>query len=416
MTLAAGLAIGMLPVTGYSDWPAWRGSKANGSLSGGKHPVRHGQESIAWKLPLPGKGGSTPIIHQGVVYLTSPAEGSDAILAVGSDGKQKWATKLGVESQPKHRTLGSSCNSSPVTDGKTVFAYFRSGTLAAVDLKGAVIWKQNLTEQFGDEKLFWDQGSSPIVVGDQLVLARLHQGESWLAAFDIKTGKLRWKQSRSFQVPTENDNGYTTPILFDHEGAAAVLVWGADHLTAHDAKDGRVIWTAGDFNHQGTGYWPAISTPVLVRGMAVVPVGRDDRPNQSRVHAIRLGGAGDVSASHRVWKREDVGVFVPALAEFENRVFLLRHKGDVACLDPRSGETVWTGAFPKDRAPFYSSPVIADGVIYAVREDGVLFAARVRDKFEFLGETALGERVVASPALASDALYVRGDKHLFRIQ
>jgi outer membrane protein assembly factor BamB len=396
-------------------WPSWRGPRGTGSVDTGRYPATWDPAKPLWRIALPGKGTSAPLVWQDRVYLTSPDEGQDTVMAFDLAGKQLWQTKLGTEAPPKHRTLASSCNASPVTDGKNIFVYFKSGNFAALDLEGRATWKMNLVEQFGAEQLFWDQGTSPMLTDRDVIMARLHGGESWIAAFDKKTGELRWKEPRNYQVPAENDNGYSTPLLFEQDGQKALLVWGADHVTAHSAETGKVIWSCGGFNPDGTGYWPAIATPVIVGGIAVIPVGRDDRPNQARVHGIRLGGKGDVTTTHRAWQRDDLGVFVTTPAEYKGRVYLLRHKGEVVCLDPATGQTVWTGAFPEHRAPYYASPTIANGVLYAAREDGTVFAARVDGKFELLDENPMGERIIASPVPAADRLFLRGDNHLFCI-
>ena len=322
---------------GTANWPGWRGPGGNGSTASGTYPHRWTADSVSWKAALPGKGGSSPVVWNDRIYLSTPSDGEDAVLALDASGRQLWLTRLGPESPAKHRTLGSSCNASPVTDGKAVFVYFRSGHLAAVELDGAVRWKLNLAERFGADQLFWDQGSSPVLSGPNLILARMHQGESWIAAFDKKTGELRWQQPRNYKVPNENDNGYTTPVLFNEQGRQSILLWGADHATAYNAADGRLLWSAGGFNPEGTAYWPAIASPVVSGGIAVIPVGRDDRPRQAQVHGVRIGGSGDVTATHRVWKRDDIGVFVAALAEYQGRVYLLRHRGEVVCLDPATG-------------------------------------------------------------------------------
>ncbi len=399
-----------------ADWPSWRGASGNGSTQTGNYPTSWKDENLAWKFELPGKGGSTPILWKDRLYLTSPDNGQDAVLALDVHGKQIWRTRLGTESAPKHLTLGSSCNASPVTDGKGIFAYFRSSRLVALELDGAVRWTVDIAATFGPEKLFWDQGSSPVLTDDQVILTRLHHGESWIAGFDKATGALRWQQKRNFEVPTENDNGYNTPVFFQHEGRSAFLIWGAEHLTAHSATDASLLWTCGNFNPDRVEYWPAVASVVICGNLAIVPVGRDDRPGQGRVHAIRLDGKGDVTGTHRAWKREDVGVFVTSPAEYKGHIYLLRHRGEVACLEPEKGQTVWSGSFPRATASYYASPVIANGILYAAREDGVVFAARVDGKFEVLSENPMGERIVASPAVADGRLFLRGDKHLFCVQ
>jgi outer membrane protein assembly factor BamB len=401
------------PKTG--DWPAWRGPSANGSALKGEYPTRWTPDNAAWKVELPGTGVSTPIVWQNRIYLTTPSDGQDAVLALDKDGKQLWLTKLGAESPARHRTLGSSCNASPVTDGKGIFTRFRSGRVAALELDGKVRWQMDLVERFGPEELYWDQGSSPMLAGDLLIISRMHHGDSFVAAFDKQTGKQRWLQKRNYQTPAENDNGYSTPVLFDYQGKPAILLWGADHLTAHSLANGSLLWDCAGFNPRGTVNWPAIATPVLSKNMAIVPVGRDDRPGQARLHGIRLDGSGDVTETHRAWKREDVGVFCSTPVEYQGRIYLLRHRGGVVCLDPETGKTLWEDAFPRASSSFYSSPVIANGVLYAAREDGMVFTARVGDQFELLGENAMGERTVASPVPANNCLLIRSDKHLFCI-
>jgi len=397
------------------DWPTWRGPATNGSITTGSYPTRWSPDEAAWKFALPGKGTSTPICWRDRIYVTTPAEGQDAVLALDRNGKQVWLTRLGPESAPRHRTLASSCNASPVTDGSGLFARFRSGLLVALDLDGRLRWQLKLNERFGPEQLFWDAGSSPALSDDCVVVSRMHRGESWVAGFDKRTGEQRWLQQRNYQTPTENDNGYTTPVLFQHQGRSAILLWGADNLTAHSATNGALLWSCGGFNPAGTGFWPAIATPVIHDGIAVVPVGRDDRPGQARIHGIRVGGAGDVTATNRVWQRDDLGVFCCTPVLFKGRVFLLRHRGGVVCLDPATGKTIWENELPRASSSFYASPIIANGILYAAREDGVVFAARVEDKFELLSENTMGEQIVASPVPAGNSLLIRGEKHLYCI-
>jgi outer membrane protein assembly factor BamB len=419
---AALLPVAWLILAGFTaaaaavtDWPNWRGPEGNGSVSAGKYPVKWDATNVTWKVSLPGKASSTPIVQGDRIYLTGPADGQDAVLAFDLAGRQLWQTKLGPESPPKQRVLSSSANASPVTDGHGLFVYFRSGTLAALEFDGKIRWKVNLVERFGQAQMFWDQASSPVFAAGQVVLVRMHAGDSWLAAFDPASGDMRWRQARNFQTPVENDQGYSTPVVFQADGKPALLVWGGDHVTAHDAADGRLLWTCGGFNPGGTGYWPAIASPVIAGDVAIVGVGRDDRPGQARLHGIKLGGHGDVTATHRLWKREDLGVFVSSPAAYQGRVYLLRHRGGVVCLDRANGKTLWTGAFPENKAPYYASPVIGNGILYAAREDGVVFAARITEQLEILGENPMGERILASPVPAANRLLIRGDQHLFCI-
>ncbi len=410
--IAAGallLALSNLPA---EDWPSWRGPSHNGSRTGKNYPVKWSPDSVAWKVKLPGKGASCPIVWKDRIFVTSPDNGADVALAFDREGRRIWKTGLGEATPPKHRKLGTSSNASPVTDGTGVFVYFKSGNFAALEMDGKVRWKRNLTEEFGPQKLFWDQGSSPVIVGDLVILSRLHAGDSWVAGFDKATGKIRWQKERNYEVPTENNNGYATPVPVRHRGRDAVLIWCADRVTTYAADNGALLWHCGGFNPGGMKLWPPIATPVVSGDVAVIPVGRDDR-NQAEVHAVRLGGKGDVTGTHRLWQQDDFGVFASSLVAYEGRAYLLRNKGGIVCLDPATGRPFWEASLPKAAAAYYASPVIAGGILYAAREDGTVFAARVGEKFELLGENPMGEQILASPVPFDGRLLIRGSKHLF---
>ena len=394
------------------DWCSWRGPLGNGSVEEGNYPVVFGAEKFLWRSELPGKGCSTPILFRQMIYLTSPAGENDALLCCDSHGSEKWRAVFGKENPGKHRN-GSGCNASPVTDGKGVFVYFKSGTFAAVELDGTVRWKTDIVQRFGKDTLFWDHGTSPVLTDRHVVLARMHQGESWLAAFDKRTGDIAWKVARNYSTPTECDHGYTTPLVIQHQGKESILVWGAEHLTIHDATDGKVTWSCGNFNPDANRLWPAIATPVIVGDMAVIAYGRNDR-GTPRLHGIRLTGSGDVTQTNHVWRRDDVGTFVPTPALYKGRVILVRDRGEVACLDPATGKTIWQGEFPRNRANFYASPLVAGDKLYAPREDGTVFVASVaNDKFELLSENSMAEPVIGSPVPARNCILIRGEQHLF---
>jgi outer membrane protein assembly factor BamB len=393
-----------------SNWPRWRGPHDNGSNEAGTYPVKwDAAASVLWKAALPGKGCSTPIVWERRIYLTAPVGGQDAVLAFDWGGKPLWQTTLGAERPGKNRN-GSGSNPSPVTDGKSIFAYFKSGHLAAMELDGTVRWKTGLLERFGKDTLYWDYGTSPVLTEKDVIVALMHHGESYLAAFDKVSGDLHWKVSRNYETPIEGDHSYATPIVIGQRGREAILVWGGQHLTAHDAADGKILWSCGEFNPDSKKNWVAVSSPVIAGDIAVVPYGRG-----TRLHGIRLGGSGDVTSTHRLWTREDTGTFVPSPVEYKGRVYLVRDEGQVECIDPATGKTLWSGELPKSKWKYYSSPALADGKLYAAREDGVVFVARVEGKLELLSENDMGEPVIASPVPVGNRLFIRGERELFCI-
>lgn len=412
----AGLPVG-LPAVDFkapeaaSNWPHWRGPGDNGSTVSGAYPTRWSASNVVWQAPLPGKGSSTPVVWNKQIFLTAPAQEKDAVLAFDWEGKPLWQTALSPAHPGKHQS-SSSANPSPATDGQGIFVVFNSYNLTALNLDGSVRWQTNLADGFGAESRFWDAGSSPVLTEKALIYARIHHGDSWVAAFDKTNGSLLWKTARNYKTPTEGDQNYSTPILGHAEGKDFLLVWGAEHLTAYNPVDGQLLWSCGDFNPQASEYWPSIVSPLQADNIVVIATGRADR-GQPRLHGIQFGGQGDVTAAHRIWQRDDVGAFVPTPAEYQGRVYVLRDRGEIECLDPATGKSIWRNAFPKTSALFYASPTIANGILYAVREDGVVFVARIGNQFELQAEIPMGERIIASPVPVLNRLLLRGEHHLF---
>lgn len=399
------------------DWPEWRGPSSSGAISEGSYPSQLTEAEIDWKKELPGKGCSTPIVSGQNIYLTAPVNELDAVLAFNSQGAEKWTTTFGPEEPGKHANASGS-NSSPVTDGDGVFAYFKSGTLAALEMDGTVRWQRDITDEFGKEKMFWDYGSSPVLTQQHVILVRMHDGDSWLAAFDKKSGELAWKADRNYSTPVENDQCYTTPIVLDYQGRESILVWGAEHVTINDAADGRLVWFCGGFNPEGNRLWPAIASPVIVDDVVVVAHGRADRQDP-RLFGVHLTGQGDVSDSARLWSRRDVGTFVPTPVVLGGSIIVLRDQGDLECLDPKTGETLWKDRLPRHRAKYYASPLVAGSFLYTAREDGTVFVSELdmeNQRLKNRSENALGQSVIGSPVPFGDGLLVRGEDHLFRFR
>jgi len=393
--------------TQAENWPKWRGPNDSGSTKEGRYPADLSDpKNLIWKLPLSGKGCSTPIVWGKQIFITGPQKGQDTVSAITWNGKLDWEKSIGKERTGKHRN-GSGSNPSCVTDGQLIFAYFKSGNFAAVTLGGKEVWKMNLTD-YGKDTLFWDFGTSPVLTQKHVIMALMRKGNSWLVAFEKRTGKVAWQVERNYETPIEGDHSYATPIVAIQNGREAILVWGAERFTAHDAANGDILWTCSGFNPQAKKFWVVVSSFVLVDDMAIIPYGRG-----ARLAGIQLNGKGDVTATNRKWTLEGKGSFVPSPAVQDGKVYLVRDRGEVLCVNPRDGKVEWTGAFPKDRASYYSSPTIADGKIYAAREDGIVFVAHFQNGFKLLNENNMGERVIASPVPVNGSLLIRGEKNLF---
>ena len=406
------VALCALTLSAEPNWPHWRGPIDQGSTESGTFPTSFSPGSnCVWKVMLPGKGCSTPIIWAKQIFLTCPVNGEDALLAYDWSGKPLWQITLGPERSGKN-AHGSGSNPSPATDGKAIFVFFKSGHFAAIDLSGKVLWQTDLVARYGRDNLYWDFGSSPVLTEQDVVITRLHHGDSYVAAFDKKTGNLHWKVARNYETPIEGDHSYASPLLMRENQADALLVLGGERLTAHSAADGHILWSCSNFNPDAKKNWVPVASPVIAGEIVIVPYGRG-----VALHGIKLGGSGDITQTHRVWLCQETGSFVSTPAVYRGRVYVLQdhgpQRGILDCIDPSNGKTIWRGAFPKTGAEYYASPTVANGKLYAAREDGVVFVANVENKFELLAENDLGEPIVASPVPIENRLLIRTDKTLF---
>ena len=388
------------------NWPAWRGEDASGSTTHGNYPSELNQKkNLLWKAPLPDKGCSTPVVWENSVLLTSPINGEDSVLSFSMGGEKNWQTKIGPERKGRHLN-GSGSNPSVVTDGKNLYALFKSGNLACLNFDGKIIWKNDLSS-YGKDTLYWDFGTSPILTSKHLIVALMRKGNSWLLAFDPKTGQVAWEKERNYKTPPECDHSYATPTLIEHKGKEAILVWGAERLSAHSAKNGDMHWVSTGFNPKQKKNWVVVGSQVVVGDIAIVPYGRG-----THMKGIRMGGTGDITESNLLWTRTDTGCFVPSPAVAHGKVYVLRDRGEVHCIDPKTGKSHWEDAFPRASSSYYGSPTVAGNKLYAPREDGVILIADISKGFKFLGEFDMGERVIASPVPVNDKILIRGEKNL----
>lgn len=415
-----GAAAGEAPPAG--TWPNWRGPAGDGVAAGAGYATRWSPtENVRWKVALPGLGASTPAVWGDRVVLTCTIDGQDTALCFTRDGNEAWRTALGAAKPGKHKKA-TGANSSPVTDGRHVWVYFKSGALAALDLAtGAVAWRTNLQEQFGEDTLWWDLGTSPVLSAKAVVVAVMQSGPSYLAAFDRATGKLLWKQDRLLGAPEEAAQSYSTPVVAAGdaalgEPAEVLFVLGADHVTAHDAATGRELWRVGGLNPTGHKYFRSIASPVLAHDLVVAPYARGET-----LTAIRRGGSGDVTQSHVAWVRTDLGADVPTPAVRDGMILVCTDKGRVECLSATTGETRAKVELPKNRNAYSASPIVVDGRVFLIREDGqasLLAWPRkvVQERLEVVpGGGNLEEMTVATPVCVDGRIFVRTHDSLWCI-
>lgn len=442
--LVAALAVSIAasaPSPQATDWPQWRGPDGLGvSGASGVPGEWSATKNVRWKTAIPGRGHSSPIVLGERVFLTTAVEG-DAVPgakatrhvidgqdflhpdAVGADRKQTlkvlaldaksgkllWERTAweGTPYDSRHRK-GSFASPTPATDGQRVYAYFGAEGLYAYELDGKLAWKVALP---GVRTLGVGTGTSPVVWRDKvIVLCDEDNGEqSFLAAFDARTGKQAWRTPRQVQI------SWATPILVSARldagsGAAAVrdelIAAGTELNVAYDPQSGKELWRAKGLDSN------AVPSPVAGHGLVVLSTGY---PSKLAL-AIRPGGSGDVSDSPRVvWRYTKGTAYVPSPVLYGDYLYLLTDKGLLTALDARTGTVQYEGARVPTPASFTASPVAFDGKLLLLSEDGDGFLIKAGPKHEVLATNPLGEPVFASPAIAAGRLYIRGLNHLFCI-
>jgi outer membrane protein assembly factor BamB len=283
-----------------------------------------------------------------------------------------------------------------------------------VDLDGKALWQTNLQEKYGKDTLWWDQGTSPVFAGGNVVVAVMQTGgDSYMVALDPKTGKEVWKTTRKYETGEESGDAYTTPHVIKRNGKEQIITWGADHLTAHDAETGKLLWECGGFNPERTGMQRVIASAVVADGLAVVPFNRG-----GSLAAIRLDGSGNVTDTNWAWRNDELGTDAASPVLHDGKVYVLKdggpERGRLTCLDAKTGEKLWESTLPKAPQVYYASPLLVGDQIYCVREDGMVFSGKITDDgLTDVKSHALEEGVIASPIAVGGRLLLRTDKSLF---
>lgn len=394
------LVVGILPLTALADnWPGWRGPAHSGVTTETKLPVEWSRtQNVRWKTTLQGTGASSPVVWGDRVFLTaSDGRQSDQLHVYcyhRKDGRQLWHTRLFGSAPTDLYPLGGMAVPTPVTDGQRLYLLFGTGELVCLDLDGKPLWIRSLAEEYGAFRNRFGMGTSPILVGDLLVVQVDHWSQSYLLAVDPKTGANRWKTNRDAAV------NWTTPLAVTVNGRVQIVAFGTYRAAGYDAATGAELWTVSGMHQQ------CIPSPVTWNGMAFAASGEG-------VMAIRLDGAkGDVTKSHVVWKYKKLMPFTPSPLTYQGHLYIVGDKGVVACLDAKNGDVLWKERLGEQ---FYASPVAGDGKIYFASKEGVVRVVQAGPELKLLAENDVRETIIGSPAISNGAIYLRGEKHLFCI-
>ena len=407
-SIAALLVVTHAPGTSLAAWPHLGDLPNTSDQEADNLPLQLDPKQCAWVVSLPGPGSSTPLIAKGRIFVTCEMDSQNGIVCLKPDGSESWRRSFGTAIAGKHRNA-SGANPSPVTNGSQIITYYKDTSVACYDFDGQPLWQINLADRYGAGKLWWDLGASPAITSTGVVFAVMHEGESYLVTLDIHTGAEIWRTLRNYTCAEESDQSYTTPTIVQCDQVETIVSFGANHLTAHHAQTGKLIWECGGFNPNDEGLWRTISSAVAGHGIAVTSYGRGEY-----VCGVRLTGHGDITSSNRIWTREGIGSDVPTPSIRGQRVTLLSDRGEVHCLDLQTGTSHWQDQLPKSGKKYYSSPLVVGNRLYCFREDGAAFVCEIDNGLKVLSENNLDEQVIATPVLLGNDLLVRSRERLFR--
>lgn len=403
------------------NWPQWRGPKNNGISNETNAPTKWSKmENVAWRLPMPGPAGATPVVWGERIFLTSVDKGSGdlLLLCVGTDGKEKWRQVMGSGNRTARGDEGNSASNSPSTDGEHVWAMMTTGVIGCWTVAGQEVWKFNLQDRYGKFNIQFGMTSTPVLDGERLYVQLIHGDgnaktrEAIVVGLDKTTGQEIWKRDRPSDAIQENEHSYASPMIYDDGKVKFLLTHGADFIVAHDLKDGHELWRCGNLNSKSK-YDPTlrfVASPATGDGIIVVPTAKG-----APVFALKPDGKGDItnnSAMH-LWKHSKTPD-VPSPLIHGGLVYLCMQDGQVHVLDEKTGEQIYLNRVYNDK--YRASPVFADGKFYLTSRDGHISVLKAGREFELLAENDLGEPISASPVFVNGTMYLRGFDNLWAIK
>jgi outer membrane protein assembly factor BamB len=407
----ASCLVALLASTVSADWPQWRGPNLNGVSEERGLPVKwSAAEGVAWKLAMPDRSGSTPIVWGERVFL-NVAEGDDLSLwcVDRSKGAVVWKRRLGGGNTRMRKQNMSS--PSPVTDGRAVWVMTGTGVLKGFDFEGRELWARDIQKEYGAFGLNFGYASSPLLHEDSLYVQVLHgmntDEPSYVLRVDKKTGRTLWRVERPTDAVRESPDAYTTPALLRTGKTFEIVVSGGDYVTGHDPATGRELWRAGGLNPEREPFFRIVASPIAHDGLIYVPT------RVKPLLVLRAGGRGDVSKSHLVWSTEN-GPDVPTPVTDGRALYVVNDRGIVWSFDAKTGKEVY-GRQRLKPGTYSASPVLADGKIYVTNEDGMTSVVKAGPQFEVLAENDLAEYTLSSPAISEGQLFIRTSNHLYCI-
>jgi hypothetical protein len=421
------------------NWPSFRGPGASGVADGSPTPVKwdvQTGESVLWTAPVAGVAVSSPVVWGSRVFV-STAVSSDPTAGIKTGlygdvvpakdvskhtwrvialdtrtGKVVWE-RVAHEGVPKTKRhpKSSQASATPVTDGRHVIVSFGSEGLYAYDVDGKPLWTKDLgilnAGWFYDPDYEWGIGSSPIIWKNTVIVQCDIQKHSFVAAFDVDTGRQIWRTERD-EIPS-----WSTPAIFEHDGRAELVTQATTFTRGYDPETGRELWRLSG-NSEIT-----IPTPIVGPGFVIVTNGYQ---RLQPIYAIKSGATGDITLKNGqttndsiAWSTPRGGPYIPTPIIYGDRLYVLQINGVLAAYDVTSGTRLYQERVGPGGS-FSASPVAADGKLYLTSEDGDVFVVKAGPTYELLATNHMGQVVMATPAISGGTIFIRGLKDLFAVR
>jgi len=400
------LGILSLSAVWAGDWLNWRGPHFNGVADGDAPTEWSDTKNVAWKIPVAGRGFSTPVIAGKRIFLTTAIPKTDAagehkfvIMALDRDtGKVLWE-RTAIEAVPHeryHQRYGSYASYAPITDGKHVWAMFGSWGLYCYDLEGKLVWKKELPKM--RMRNAFGEGGGPAIAGERMILMLDQEAGSFITALDKNTGKELWRKDRD-EVST-----WSTPLVIND----LVVVSATNKVRAYNIANGEVVWECGGLGVN------VIPMPVVADNLVIVMSGFRS-PN---LLAIKLGGKGDLTGTDAVvWTNQRGNSYTAAPVVHGGILYNVTDNGMLNAVRASNGELFYRQQRLPKAYNFKASPVAANGKLYLATEEGDVVIVKLGEKYEVVATNTLTDQFfVASPVIVDGALYLRSATTLYCIR
>ncbi|MCH2124602.1 MAG: PQQ-binding-like beta-propeller repeat protein [Pirellulaceae bacterium] len=401
------------------DWPEFRGPTGQGDASSANLPLQWSEDNhVSWKVPIPGKGHSSPVISAGQIWLTTAlADGGrlHAICFAESSGNLLYNVELFQNERPELLHADNShATPTAVIDKGRIYVHFGANGTACLTSEGKVVWKTNALQY----RQPYSGASSPVLFEDLLLLTCDGTDVQFVVALDKETGQVVWKTDRQHLERAKEETAattgkrqgystmaYATGLLIEVAGGKQFVSPGADHVAAYNPQTGKEIWW---LEYLG---FSEVARPVIAGDLLIVQAFQEQ--SKPTLFAIHPTAQGRVNEKYLVWQRNKNTPHVPSPLVSGNLLFLVKDSGTASCLDVRTGKEHWTKRIGGN---FSASSILAGNNVYCFSEEGTTTIFAAQSEFQLQAKNHIDGRIMASPAVSENALFVRTDGHLYRIE